>query len=454
MESTARGAPRPFRVVIVGGGASGAFVAANLLRAGRPGLEIVVVEPREVLGLGIAYSTRDPWHRLNVPVIVMSAISGDPEHFQRWSGERPEAFARRVDYGRYVREVLAEAIAASPAALRHVRDVAERIEPAVDGVRVQLAAGEAITGDAVVLATGLETPFELAYLRGLAGDERLIVDPWAAGALDAIRDGDAVAIIGTSLTAIDLAGSILNRLPRASVVALSRHGNLPRSHEDPWRPRLPEPAFTVDEFLAFEDPLADASARLRAYGDDWPRAVDSLRPIVPSLWMAMSDDLRREFLDDYRNDWEIRRHRIAAEIARDVDAWIAGGRMAVHAAAIQAVEPVGDRLRITSDGDGPAQPSSWDVDRIIVAIGPNADATANPLLRQGIEDGWLRRGPMGIAIDVDPTTGLVIDARGRSERPVYALGALRKGVLWETIAVPEIREQAAETASRILVAAG
>ncbi len=61
---------------------------------------------------------------------------------------------------------------------------------------------------------------------------------------------------------------------------------------------------------------------------------------------------------------------------------------------------------------------------------------------------------MGIAIDVDPATGLVIDARGRSDLPVYALGALRKGVLWETIAVPEIREQAAETARRILEAAG
>ena len=282
----------------------------------------------------------------------------------------------------------------------------------------------------------------------------MIVDPWAAGALDAIEDGETVAIIGTSLTAIDLAGSILNAQPRTTIVALSRHGNLPRSHEDPWRPRLPEPAFTVDEFLAFDDPLADAAARLRSFGDDWPRAIDSLRPIVPAIWMAMSDDLRREFLDDYRNEWEISRHRIAAEIARDVNRWIAEGRMAVHGAAIAAVEPDGARLRISADEDGQDAPAAWAVDRIIVAIGPNPDATANPLLGRGIADGWLRRGPMGIAIDVDPATGLVIDGRGRSDLPVYALGALRKGVLWETIAVPEIREQAAETARRILEAAG
>ena len=86
------------------------------------------------------------------------------------------------------------------------------------------------------------------------------------------------------------------------------------------------------------------------------------------------------------------------------------------------------------------------MDRIIVAIGPNADAAANPLLGAAIADGWCGRGRLGIAIDVDPATGLVMDARGGTALPVYAMGALRKGVLWETIAVPEIREQAAETA--------
>ena len=57
---------------------------------------------------------------------------------------------------------------------------------------------------------------------------------------------------------------------------------------------------------------------------------------------------------------------------------------------------------------------------------------------------------MGIAIDVDPATGLVIDANGETPLPLYAMGALRKGRLWETIAVPEIREQAVEVARRLL----
>ena len=79
----------------------------------------------------------------------------------------------------------------------------------------------------------------------------------------------------------------------------------------------------------------------------------------------------------------------------------------------------------------------------MVAVGPDPDATANPLLGAAIRDGWLRPGPMGIAIDVDPATGRVLDANGETTLPAYAMGALRKGVLWETLAIPEIRDQAA-----------
>lgn len=445
-------AGRAFRVVIVGGGAAGTFVAANLLRAGDGGLEVAVVEPRDELGPGVAYSTRDPWHRLNVPAGAMSAIADDPDHFRRWADLPAEAFAQRVDYGRYVQEVLAEAAGSSAATLRHVVGEAARLERARDGLRVALSDGETLQADAVVLATGVETPVEPPYLAALAGDDRVIANPWVAGALEPVRDGETVAIIGASLTAVDIAGSILNQHPDARVLALSRNGHLPLPHEDPWRPRFPEPPFTVAEFMAFEDPLAEAAARLRASGPDWPRAVDSLRPISQALWMAMGDDLRRRFLDDYRHDWEIHRHRMAAEIARDLDGWTAEGRFDVRAAAIEAVEATGGRVRIlarASTGAG-AEPTSWDIDRIIVAIGPNMDPAANPLLGAAIADGIVRPGPLGIAIDVDPATGLVIDAKGDTPLPVYAMGALRKGVLWETLAVPEIRGQAHDVASRIL----
>ena len=439
-------------VAIIGGGASGALAAANLLRLGGPNLEVVVVEPRSELGLGVAYSTTDPWHRLNVPVSGMSAVADDAEHFQRWAGAPAVAFLSRVDYGRYLREVLAEAVATSPARLRHVRSVAERMSSAGDGVsdgvssgvRVSLASGEEILADAVVLATGVELPPRLGYLQPHLDDPRVITDPWAHGALDAVRDGETVAIIGSSLTAIDVTGSILNAHPRAKVVALSRHGNLPLPHEDPYRPRLPEPVFTVEEFLSFDSPFERAVERIRSYGDDWPRAVDSLRPITQTLWRSFDEPLRREFLTSYRNLWDTHRHRVAPSVARDLQSWREEGRFTVTAAAIERIDASRDRLRVVA-GD-----SAWDADRLVVAVGPDADARASPLLGRAIADGLLRPGPEGIAIDVDAITGQVLDAHGEARLPAFALGALRKGVLWETLAMPEIRAQAADVAARIL----
>ena len=234
--------------------------------------------------------------RLNVPVVGMSAsgrrsralpfvVRGAGRGLPDPGGVRPIS-----------REVLAEAVASSSApcgiSARPSSASRARGTRSGDGVRVTLATGEEIAADALVLATGVELPPRLPYLEPLAGDPRLIRDPWAAGALDAIGDGESVAILGSSLTAIDVTGSILNSRPRSTVIALSRHGNLPERHEDPWRPRLPEPVFTIDEFFAFDSPFERALERIRSFGDDWPRAVNSLRPISQALWIAMDDSLR------------------------------------------------------------------------------------------------------------------------------------------------------------------
>ena len=193
-----------------------------------------------------------------------------------------------------------------------------------------------------------------------------MLTPGQPGALDGVADEDVVAVIGSSLTAIDVTGSILNAHPGATVIALSRHGDLPRHHEDPWRPRLPQPAFTVEEFLAFDSPFDAAVERIRSFGDDWPRAVDSLRPIAQALWMAMDDDLRRSFLAHYRHPWEIHRHRVAAEIGRDLDRWIAAGRFAVHGPPSNAWRARRSRLRISAERRS-CRDAAGTADRIVVA---------------------------------------------------------------------------------------
>jgi uncharacterized NAD(P)/FAD-binding protein YdhS len=62
------------RIVILGGGFAGTACAIHLMRD-HPGLraELTVIEPRERLGAGLAYSAPAREHRINVAAARMTA---------------------------------------------------------------------------------------------------------------------------------------------------------------------------------------------------------------------------------------------------------------------------------------------------------------------------------------------------------------------------------------------
>ncbi|HKV67628.1 MAG TPA: hypothetical protein VJN72_06025, partial [Gaiellales bacterium] len=58
-----------------------------------------------------------------------------------------------------------------------------------------------------------------------------------------------------------------------------------------------------------------------------------------------------------------------------------------------------------------------------------------------------RPHPLGLGIDTGPG-GAVLDADGRPSASLYTIGWLRRGELWESLAIPELRDQAAALAAR------
>jgi uncharacterized NAD(P)/FAD-binding protein YdhS len=440
-------------VVIVGGGPSGTLTAIQLLRRSGAGLAVTVVEPRAELGRGVAFGTPDPWHRLNVPAVTMSGFVDDPDHFWRWAGVPPDRFPDRATYGRYLGTLLDEARGGSPVAFEHVRARVTAIDatgPAAGPFGVTIAGGRSIAADAVVVATGNELPAIPPSLRTIAasGDPRFVRDPWAGAALEAVTPGETVLIVGTGHTAMDLAASVIRGRGAGRVVAVSRHGQLPRSHEDPWRPRPPTPLFTAAELATWPDPIEEARARIRAHPDGWRQGLDSLRPINRDLWLALDEGTRRRFVTEFRRDWEIHRSRISAGVAHEIAAWRDEGTLEIRAAALRSAEPARDGIRVASE-DG----TTWTAGHVLLATGPDESPLASPLLASLVAAGIGRAGSMDLGIDVDVATYRLLDAEGRVVRPVYALGPLIRGAVWETIAVPEIRAEAVAIATDILAAA-
>jgi uncharacterized NAD(P)/FAD-binding protein YdhS len=435
-------------VAIVGGGPSGTLAAIQLLRRGWSGLEIVVIEPRDALGVGVAFSTPEPWHRINVPAVTMSAFADEPDHFPAWAGIAADAYPGRAVWGRYLGAVLGDVGRGSAGRLRHVRARAIGLGGSSRGrLRVETDEAGVLEPDAVVVATGNELPAIPTFAEGVAADPRFVADPWGTRWVAEVPQAGVVGIIGTGHTAMDAAASVLHAPRGARVLAMSRHGEVPRPHENPWRPRPAEPAFSVEAFRAFEDPLAEARARIAAHPDGWIQGLDSIRPITHALWQALSLDQRHRFVTGWRRDWEIHRSRFGPQMAAEVQGFVDEGRLRLQAATIGRIEAEPGGLRISAEDGG-----SWLVDRVVLATGPTEHPSASPFLARSIDLGSMRPGPLELGIDADATTLRLIDGTGSTDAPVWALGPILRGVLWETIAIPDIRLEAA-TIARDLVEA-
>lgn len=441
---------------VVGAGAAGTLTAARLIdeagRQHRP-IDVMLVDPRPSVGRGVAYSTEDDRHLLNVPVRRMTAYAEDTEHFARWLEAQdgkptdPCGYLPRARYGEYLEHVLDDAQRRTPwATLRHVR--ARVIDLAYDDRRCRLSldSGGYVEVDAVVLAVG-HLGAELSWVpESLRGSSRFVADPWTAGALDGVDTEGDVLVVGTGLTMVDTV-RVLDR-PGRTVHATSRHGVLPRRQKSGQlpvmeAPELPSATPTLAELhLVMTTHLDKAIAR---YGD-WRPAVDSIRAITQRLWAGLSDADRAEFAALDARWWDSVRHRIPPASADAIDAARAADRLVIHTARVVDAVETTDGVEVTlSDG------ASLRVAAVVNCAGPCGSPVASTdlLIRSLVDHGLARSGPLGIGLDT-AGDGALRSADGLAALPVWTLGSLRRGTLWESIAIPEIRDQAAALAKRLI----
>src|SRR5438309_2336326 len=88
-------------IVVIGAGASGTLVAANLLRQATSPVRIVLAERTGAFGRGVAFGTDNSHHLLNVPAGRMSGWADKPDDFVHWlQANAPAALEGKPDPGR------------------------------------------------------------------------------------------------------------------------------------------------------------------------------------------------------------------------------------------------------------------------------------------------------------------------------------------------------------------
>ncbi|MDQ1616094.1 MAG: hypothetical protein QOJ60_2033 [Actinomycetota bacterium] len=86
---------------------------------------------------------------------------------------------------------------------------------------------------------------------------------------------------------------------------------------------------------------------------------------------------------------------------------------------------------------------------VVNCTGPLADLrrVGDPLLDALLDRGVVRPGPVGLGLLTDEGR---VRSSGDATAPIWGLGALRRGELWESTAMPEVCAQAVDVASRLL----
>jgi uncharacterized NAD(P)/FAD-binding protein YdhS len=421
-------------ILIVGGGASGILVAIHLAKQANSPIAVRIAEPSLMIGRGVAYSTNDDGHLLNVPAGRMSAFSSDPSHFTSWARCEENDFISRHRYGRYLLETFIQ----SQSENGMVSFVHERVKILdIEKIEGQFLAtsesGPFGKFDAVVLALGNGSSNSIPVENSVVESDKYIGDPWR----DHVPNVNGQMIcIGTGLTFLDIALSHLKRSNKNTVVGISRNGELPKAHLAVRSAPLPVP-----------QSAKISPTSLRQYierSKDWRAAQDGVRHELPSIWFGWSETYKHEFWNVHLRWWNVHRHRIAPEIATEVEEYQNQGRLKIVSGKPSLVKTQSDGIGVYGKEFG------WLQGDIVVNATGYLSINSNPLQQSVIVRKLANNGPLNFGFKTNFPEFELIGENGEVTHGLYGLGPILIGERLETTAVPEIREQAELIATALL----
>jgi uncharacterized NAD(P)/FAD-binding protein YdhS len=450
-----------FTVAIIGAGFAGATLAAQLLRRAGASFSVVLIERRAFPGRGVAYGTQFDGHLLNVRAQSMSAYPETPDHFLRWAQKNYDCSVKAGDflprrvYGQYVLSLLHEERKLHPGQFQCIQDEAVSVARLGRTTEIRLRNGRTIFADKVVLALGNFPPANPHLPGKTPASVRYVSNPWLPStSIDPAKYADkgdrekSVLLVGSGLTAVDVAIELRARGFEGTIHTLSRRGLLPQTHQAfvpvplSWNKNFPRTTRGLLRLIRAEIHAATVQ------GGNWRAVIDSLRPVTQEIWRSLPRPEQQRFLRHVRPYWEVHRHRVAPSIGAQLASQLLSGQIQIHAGRITAYREDSDGVTVSYRDRKSGKLVQLLVDRVINCTGPDADLRrVDSLLLSNLISQKLACPDslfLGLAVSEN---GALIDSTGTPSRFLYTVGSLRKGSLWETTAVPEIRAQVSELAT-------
>jgi len=438
------------RITIIGGGFAGVSLAMELARLNDSSLDIVIIEKSRHIALGLAYSTQDPNHLLNVPAFAMSAFEDMPNDFINWLGNSENIahdFFPRFIYGRYLQSRFNNIREHAKSNINILHAEAIGINIKKNQAQITCANGDTIQTEKIVLALGNLPPKKIIPH---ADTSLIITNPWKQEMwIDLPRDKQLL-ILGTGQTMVDQVVSLFSNPEfKGKIIALSPHGLLPHPHclqnKIPYPlPKEPLPG-TLKGLLKF------IRSEIQNFNGPWHLVIDSLSQIVPDIWQHFTLKEKSIFIRHVKPFWNIHRHRIAPVIDVILKQAIYSNRLNIIAGRFKQIDFDKEDITVTYQQRHSKQINGLIVSHLMNCTEPNRNylEADMPLIHSLVRQGKLTSHSLNLGVKVN-SEGALLDNQGMASTILFTLGPACIGQYWESIAVPAIRKQSKKLAKHLL----
>jgi uncharacterized NAD(P)/FAD-binding protein YdhS len=450
------------KITIVGGGVSGVLLAVQLIRA-KPNfpLSIMLIEKEKNPWLGVAYSTNKIFHLLNVRAAKMSALPEEENHFVQWLSDHhynisPKDFAPRFVFREYIEDLFNNTLASKPENIdfKFIHGEAVGIEQInKQEASIHLQDEKTITTNFVVLALGNFNNNPPPFINfSVLKSNIYFNDPWRSDLFENLKKDTTVCIFGTGPTMVDVVLTLYHKKNKGKIIAISRHGLLPSVHTiSHVYPDFSEEVKNISSLTEAVKIVRKHIAIAETNGTGWRAVVDAMRPFTQKLWIDLPIEGKTAFLKYYKTYWEIARSRMPEECAAPVKEMISSKQLNVQAGKIESLSIHDSGIVVKYQAAKNRESKIITVDAVVNCMGPGLDfeKIEHPFIKSLMNQGMICNSDVAVGIKA-MADGTIIKKDGTPSGMLYTLGSLLRGVLWETIAIPEIRTQAKELAALLL----
>lgn len=471
-------------IVIVGGGATGVSVAVQLIerfiKEKIYDYKIIIIEKEKDVGRGLAYETKFDDCILNMTYRYMSLTPDHPNQVYEWFIQNEDKWKRKYPhfdpekdhypprslYGLYMENTLLESLKLAEKHGIHVKTIEgtvidlEEIKYSehVIGVNVKVEGTRAISACQVVLAPGNFPPTTYKELRGITG---YFPSFWPEKEVFDIVPRDAtIVVLGTRLTAIDVSITLLSHGYK-KIILTARKGLLPKVKPfDPIQPKMAEALkakvekikkngkIQLSELLnLFRQEIEKAIGRKidpeeitspagtpisilkrdiesakNGFAEAWQTVLVSATDI-DKWWQFLSDEDKLYFTQTYVGLWYIYRSALPIKNAERVLGFLESGQIEIIP-GLKSVNYNDEKECFVLDYGAKKRETHYLINA--TDLGIKLDEIDSPLIKNLLKRGILRPNIFG-TIDMDPTTGKLIENNELRDEPIYFLGYLTRG---------------------------